>query len=50
MKTIVPYLGRSGEVNGHQKSAEAVVVDGVTTIQGGQGNLTTGQRAERIGS
>ena len=30
-----------------QKSAEAIVVDGVTTIRGGQGNLTTGRRAER---
>ncbi len=30
-----------------QKSAEAEVVDGVTTIQGEQGNLLTGRRAER---
>ena len=30
-----------------QKSAEAEVVDGVTTIQGEQGNLFTGRRAER---
>jgi len=30
-----------------QKSAEVEVVDGVTTIQGGQGNLATGRRAER---
>ena len=33
-----------------QKSAEAEVVGGVTTIQGGQGNLTTGRRAERLRS
>jgi hypothetical protein len=33
-----------------QKSAEAEVVDGVTTIQGGQGNLATGRRAERTRS
>lgn len=33
-----------------QKSAEAEVVDGVTTIRGGQGNLTTGRRAERTRS
>jgi len=33
-----------------QKSAEAVVVGGVTTIRGGQGNLTTGRRAERVRS
>ena len=30
-----------------QKSAEAIVVGGVTSTQGGQGNLTTGPRAER---
>ncbi|MCJ7568376.1 MAG: hypothetical protein MUO58_12625 [Anaerolineales bacterium] len=28
-------------------SGEAEVVDGVTTIRGGQGNLFTGRRAER---
>ena len=33
-----------------QKSAEAIVVGGVTTTQGGQGNLTTGRRAERLRS
>ena len=33
-----------------QKSAEAVVVGGVTTTQGGQGNLTTGRRAKRLRS
>ena len=33
-----------------QKSAEAVVVGGVTTTQGGQGNLATGRRAERLRS
>jgi len=31
-----------------QKSAEAKVVDGVTTIRGGWGNLATGRRAERL--
>ena len=36
-----------GLLTATQKSAEAEVVDGVTTIQGGQGNLTTGRRAER---
>ena len=36
-----------GLLNAVQKSAEAEVVDGVTTIRGGQGNLTTGRRAER---
>ena len=30
-----------------QKSAEAIVVDGVTTIQGGWGNQATGGRVER---
>ena len=30
-----------------QKSAEAIVVAGATTSQGDQGNLVTGQRAER---
>ena len=33
-----------------RKSAEAEVVDGVTTIRGEQGNLLTGRRAERTGS
>jgi hypothetical protein len=33
-----------------QKSAEAIVVDGVTTIRGDQGNLVTGGRAERMRS
>ena len=35
---------------GGQKSAGAVVVGGVTSIRGGQGNLITGRRAERLGS
>jgi len=39
-----------GLLTATQKSAEAEVVDGVTSIQGGQGNLTTGRRAERTGS
>jgi hypothetical protein len=30
-----------------QKSAEAVVVDGITTIRGDWGNPVTGRRAER---
>ncbi|MDP2662181.1 MAG: hypothetical protein Q8R28_15760, partial [Dehalococcoidia bacterium] len=30
-----------------QKSAEAIVVGGVTAIRGEQGNLFTGRRAER---
>jgi hypothetical protein len=34
-------------LGGGQKSAEAVVVDGVTTIQGDRGNPVTGRRAER---
>ena len=33
-----------------QESAEAIVVGGVATTQGGQGNLTTGRRAERLRS
>ena len=37
-------------LRGGQKSAEAVVVGGVTSIRGGQGNLTTGRRAERLRS
>jgi len=37
-------------LRGRQKSAEAEVVGGVTTTRGGQGNLTTGRRAERLGS
>jgi len=41
-------LIRGGLTDSHrQKSAEAIVVDGVTTIRGGQGNLPTGRRAER---
>ena len=39
-----------GLLTAPQKSAEAEVVDGVTTIQGEQGNLLTGRRAERSGS
>ncbi len=42
------YLIRGGlSLSGGQKSAEAIVVDGVTTIQGGWGNSTTGRRAKR---
>ena len=37
-------------LRGGQKSAEAIVVGGVTSTQGGQGNLATGRRAERLGS
>ena len=46
------YLIRGGLsfLRGGQKSAEAIVVGGVTSIRGGQGNLTTGRRAERLGS
>ena len=33
-----------------QKSAEAIVVAGVTPSQGEQGNLVTGRRAERLRS
>ncbi len=36
-----------GLLTASQKSAEVEVVDGVTTIQGEQGNLLTGRRAER---
>ena len=39
--------GPRGLLTAKQKSAEAIVVDGVTTIQGEQGNLLTGRRAER---
>jgi hypothetical protein len=43
------HLIRGGlSLSGGQKSAEAEVVDGVTTIQGGQGNLATGRRAKRM--
>ena len=34
-KDYVPYSGRSAACECEQKSAEAVVVDGVATIQGG---------------
>jgi hypothetical protein len=37
-------------LRGGQKSAEAIVVGGVTSTHGGQGNLTTGRRAERLRS
>ena len=37
-------------LRGGQKSVEAIVVGGVTSTQGGQGNLVTGRRAERLGS
>ena len=33
-----------------QESAEAIVVDGVTPIRGGQRKLSTGRRAERLRS
>ena len=36
-----------GFLTARQKSAEVEVVDEVTTIQGEQGNLLTGRRAER---
>ena len=39
--------GPRGRLTAGQKSAEAEVVDGVTTIRGEQGNLLTGRRAER---
>jgi len=39
-----------GLLTASQKSAEVEVVDGVTTIQGEQGNLLTGRRAKRIES
>ena len=35
-------------LSGGQKSAEAIVVDGATTIQGSWGNLATGRRAKRL--
>jgi hypothetical protein len=37
-------------LRGGQKSAEAIVVGGVTSTQGGEGNLATGRRAERLRS
>ncbi len=37
-------------LRGGQKSAEAIVVGRATSTRGGQGNLTTGRRAERLGS
>ncbi|MFA9407186.1 MAG: hypothetical protein ACERKX_15365, partial [Anaerolineales bacterium] len=36
-----------GDLPKGQESAAAIVVDGVTTIRGGWGNLTTGRRAKR---
>jgi hypothetical protein len=43
------YLIRGGlSLSGGQKSAEALVVDEVTTIQGGWGNSATGRRAKRL--
>ena len=39
--------GPGGSLIAIQKSAEVVVVDGVTAINGEQGNLFTGRRAER---
>jgi hypothetical protein len=45
----LPYLIRGGLPEGGQKSAAAKVVGGVTTTQGGRGNLTTGRRAKRQG-
>ena len=45
----ISYLIRGGlSLSGGQKSAEAEVVDGVTTIRGGWGNPTTGRRAKRM--
>jgi hypothetical protein len=45
------YLIRGGlPIDEGQKSAEVVLVGGVTTTQGGQRNLTTGRRAERLRS
>jgi len=46
------YLIRGGltSLRGRQKSAEVIIVGGVTTTQGGQGNLATGRRAERLRS
>jgi len=42
------HLIRGDLLREEQRSAEAIVVDGVTTIQGDQGNLVTGRRAERL--
>ncbi|MFA9492296.1 MAG: hypothetical protein ACERK1_13840, partial [Anaerolineales bacterium] len=48
VKAIEPYPGRPVlRGTGRQGSAAAIVVDGVTTIRGEQGNLLTGRRAER---
>lgn len=43
-------LNRGGLPEGGQKSAAAIVVGGVTTTQGGKGNLPTGRRAKRARS
>jgi len=45
----IPHLIRGGLPEGGQKSAAAIVVGGVTTIQGGRGNSSTGRRAKRQG-
>ena len=42
--------GDLSSLRARQKSAKAVVVDGVTTIRGGRGNPSTGRRAERLRS
>jgi hypothetical protein len=45
----IPNLIRGGLPEGGQKSAATIVVGGVTTTQGGQGNLSTGRRVKRQG-
>ena len=42
--------GDLSSLRARQKSAKAVVVDGVTAIRGGRGNPSTGRRAERLRS
>lgn len=44
-----PHLIRGGLPEGGQKSAATIVVGGVTTTQGGRGNLSTGRRDKRQG-
>ena len=46
VKGKLPNLIRGGLPTG-QKSAEAIVVGGLTTTQGRRGNSSTGRRAER---
>ena len=43
----VLHLNRGGPLDGGQKSAVAIVVGGVTTIQGGRGSSSTERRAKR---